>query len=70
MKRIESLNLPDDVKEHTKEEVADIAIYLIRICMKLDIDLEEAIMNKMAKNEAKYPVLNFLQFQHLSCRAA
>ena len=24
--------------------------------MKLDIDLEEAIMNKMAKNEAKYPV--------------
>ena len=52
----ESLNLPDDVKEHTKEEVADIAIYLIRICMKLDIDLEEAIINKMAKNEAKYPV--------------
>ncbi|MGE0052328.1 MAG: nucleotide pyrophosphohydrolase, partial [Arcobacter sp.] len=38
----ESMNLPDDVKEHTKEEVADIAIYLIRICMKLDINLEEA----------------------------
>jgi NTP pyrophosphatase (non-canonical NTP hydrolase) len=51
----ESMNLPDDVKEHTKEEVADIAIYLIRICMKLDINLEEAIMNKMIKNEAKYP---------------
>ena len=52
----ESINLPDDVKEHTKEEVADIAIYLIRICMKLDINLEEAILNKMTKNEAKYPV--------------
>lgn len=52
----ESLNLPNDVLEHTKEEVADIAIYLIRICMKLDIDLEEAILNKMVKNEAKYPV--------------
>ncbi|HJE02298.1 MULTISPECIES: nucleotide pyrophosphohydrolase [Arcobacteraceae] len=51
----ESINLPEDVKEHTKEEVADIAIYLIRICMKLDIDLEEAILNKMIKNELKYP---------------
>ena len=52
----ESMNLPEDVKEHTKEEVADIAIYLLRICMKLDINLEEAILNKMTKNEKKYPV--------------
>ena len=52
----ESLNLPADVLEHTKEEVADIAIYLIRICMKLNINLEDAIQNKMTKNEAKYPV--------------
>ncbi|MFV7790653.1 nucleotide pyrophosphohydrolase [Aliarcobacter lanthieri] len=51
----ESLNLPEDVLAHTKEEVADIAIYLIRICMKLNIDLEEAILNKMDKNDAKYP---------------
>ena len=30
-----SMNLPDDVKEHTKEDrFADIAIYLIRICME------------------------------------
>jgi NTP pyrophosphatase (non-canonical NTP hydrolase) len=52
----ESLNLPDDVLEHTKEEVADVAIYLIRICMQLNINLEDAIMNKMTKNEIKYPV--------------
>jgi NTP pyrophosphatase (non-canonical NTP hydrolase) len=52
----ESQNLPDDVLQHTKEEVADIAIYLLRICMKLDIDLEDAIMKKMDKNEKKYPV--------------
>ena len=51
-----SLNLPSDVLEHTKEEVADIAIYLLRICMKLDINLEDAILNKMTKNEKKYPV--------------
>ncbi|MBY0539825.1 MAG: hypothetical protein K2P52_00155 [Campylobacterales bacterium] len=52
----ESLNLPEDVLEHTKEEVADVAIYLLRLCMKLDINLEDAIMNKMTKNEKKYPV--------------
>jgi NTP pyrophosphatase (non-canonical NTP hydrolase) len=57
----ESLNLPDDVLSHTKEEVADVAIYLIRICMKLDIDLEDAILNKMNKNEIKYPVEKVLQ---------
>lgn len=52
----DSLNLPEPVLEHTKEEVADIAIYLLRLCMKLDIDLEEAIHNKMSKNEIKYPI--------------
>ena len=52
----ESYNLNDLKKQHTKEEVADIAIYLIRMCMKLDIDLEEAIIEKMIKNREKYPV--------------
>jgi NTP pyrophosphatase (non-canonical NTP hydrolase) len=57
----ESMNLPDEVYTHTKEEVADIAIYLIRICMKLDIDLEDAIMDKMDKNEKKYPIEKVLK---------
>ncbi len=52
----ESSNLADDKKQHAKEEIADIAIYLLRICTKLDIDLEEAILEKMKKNELKYPV--------------
>jgi dCTP diphosphatase len=52
----QSYTLSDSKKQHTKEEVADIAIYLLRICMKLDIDLEEAIFEKMKKNEEKYPV--------------
>ncbi len=59
----ESKNLPEDVYTHTKEEVADIAIYLLRICMKLDIDLEDAIHNKMDKNEKKYPVEEVLKKQ-------
>ena len=52
----QSYALNDSKKQHTKEEVADIAIYLLRICMKLDIDLEEAIFEKMKMNEEKYPV--------------
>ena len=37
-------------------EVADIAMYLIRFCDVLDIDLEEAIEEKLIQNENKYPV--------------
>lgn len=55
----ESQNISGDKKIHTQEEIADIAIYLIRICMKLDINLEEAILDKMKKNELKYPADRF-----------
>lgn len=39
-----------------KDEVADIYFYLMRIVSKTGIDLEEAVVNKMKKNEEKYPV--------------
>lgn len=52
----ESYALSGGLKEHAREEIADIAVYLIRLCMKLEIDLERAIIDKMAKNEAKYPI--------------
>lgn len=39
----------------TRDEVADIAGVLLAFCNALDIDLSEAIIEKMAKNEAKYP---------------
>lgn len=51
-------NLDSDKKEHLKEEVADVAVYLLRICMAYEIDLEEAIISKMQKNAKKYPLLN------------
>ncbi len=51
-------NLSDDKKEHAKQEIADIAVYLIRMCMKLDINLEEAITEKMKLNEKKYPLFD------------
>ena len=49
-------NLDEAKKEHLKEEIADIAVYLLRICMAYEIDLEEAIVEKMKKNEKKYPL--------------
>ena len=39
-----------------RSEVADIAMYLIRFCSILDIDLEEAIKRKIIHNEDKYPI--------------
>jgi len=54
----QSANLSGDKKEHAKQEIADIAIYLIRMCMDMDINLEEAIFNKMKLNEKKYPLFD------------
>ncbi len=39
-----------------KEEVADIASFLLLLCHELDIDLTEALSEKIEKNAAKYPV--------------
>ncbi len=42
--------------ENIKEEVADIAIYLIYICKHYNINLLEAVSEKIEKNSIKYPV--------------
>ncbi len=52
----DSYDLDELKQQEVKEEIADIAVYLLRVCMKLDIDLEDAIVEKMKKNEQKYPV--------------
>jgi NTP pyrophosphatase (non-canonical NTP hydrolase) len=39
-----------------REELADIGIYLLRLADVLNIDLLEAIDEKIALNEEKYPV--------------
>ena len=38
-----------------KDEIADIFYYLVRISEKLNINIEEALLNKMKKNKEKYP---------------
>ena len=37
-------------------EVADIAMYLLRFCDLLNVNLEKAIEEKLVKNAEKYPV--------------
>ena len=39
-----------------QDEIADVAIYLLYICDSLDIDLRQAIYQKIIKNSGKYPV--------------
>ena len=43
-------------RDRFSEEVADVAIYLIRICQKSGIDFIQIIENKLKINELKYPV--------------
>lgn len=37
------------------DEIADVQLYLIRLADKLNVNIEAAVVQKMAKNEAKYP---------------
>ncbi|KAF1017461.1 MAG: hypothetical protein GAK31_00726 [Stenotrophomonas maltophilia] len=39
-----------------RDEIADVALYLIRLSDVLGIDLNEALSGKLAANAAKYPV--------------
>lgn len=48
----------DGVKQHRQnieEELADVFIYGLMMADDLDIDMDEAIMSKLKKNETKYP---------------
>jgi dCTP diphosphatase len=52
----ESGNLSDQYLASVREELADIAIYLLRLADVLQIDLIGAVESKIALNERKYPV--------------
>jgi len=48
-----------DQAERIREELADITAYLLQLANKLNVDLEEALLNKIDKNAVKYPVDKF-----------
>lgn len=43
-------------RERLSEELADVAVYLLELADNLGIDLGEAVVRKLEKNAAKYPV--------------
>ena len=51
----ESKNLSDKDLQLAKEEIADIFIYLLRLTTKLNLNLEEAVNEKLEINATKYP---------------
>ena len=54
---VEESNSPDQRQiEEINSEVADIAMYLLRFCSVLGIDLEKVIESKLERNAEKYPV--------------
>ena len=51
----ESRNLTRDQLNAVEMEIADVAIYLIRLADQLDINIYEAAMAKIQKNEIRFP---------------
>lgn len=41
--------------DHVRQELADIAIYLVQLCNAMKIDLNAAVEAKLAMNARKYP---------------
>lgn len=52
----ESAELPADTREAVALEAADVLLFLLRLCDKLDIDLAAAAERKLELNARKYPV--------------
>jgi len=52
----QSRNISADELANVKHEIADIFIYLTYLCEEYRIDLLKEVENKIAVNEAKYPV--------------
>ena len=48
--------LPDaDRRRRAAEELADVLVYLVRIADRLDVDLLQAVGEKLEQNAIKYP---------------
>lgn len=51
----ESKNLSGPQRQAVIDEIADIQVYLLRLATKLDVNILDAVDQKMLKNAAKYP---------------
>jgi dCTP diphosphatase len=51
----QSADLDDRARGAVAEEIADVQIYLARLADRLDIDIPQAVNDKLARNAQKYP---------------
>jgi NTP pyrophosphatase (non-canonical NTP hydrolase) len=52
----QAANLPRSTRDEVALECADVLLFLLRLCDKLDIDLAAAAEKKLALNAKKYPI--------------
>lgn len=52
-------NLSREDRAAAAEELADVVIYCVSLANALDLDLSDAVVAKLAKDEAKYPAKRF-----------
>ncbi|NKQ12538.1 nucleotide pyrophosphohydrolase [Pseudomonas sp. SST3] len=50
----ESRQLPAETLAHAGQEVGDILMYLLLMCSELGIDMEQALLDKLADNERRF----------------
>lgn len=43
-------------KDRIADEIADVLIYLLRLADVLEVDPQEAVLTKLARNEKRFPV--------------
>lgn len=53
---IESLATRCDGREALSDEMADVFMYLVLLADRAGVDLGQAVLTKLVKNETKYPV--------------
>ena len=51
----QSQNLSPEQLSAVIDEIADVQVYLLRLATKLDVNILDAVEQKMVKNVAKYP---------------
>jgi NTP pyrophosphatase (non-canonical NTP hydrolase) len=49
-----------ETSQAVKDEIADVLLYLVRLADVLNVDLNQAVIQKLKTNALKYPVANSL----------
>jgi len=56
---LDAIHKDKDILENISDEIADVFIYLVSLLNSLNIDLTNAFVRKMKKNEEKYSIDEF-----------